>query len=158
MLIIMNLIQRLIVCFFLIAAGTMLAESNQHHESLGVLKGELSLPSGLFRGHPFILAYSATDGEKIIPVKEKASIATYEVRLKPGVYYIFVALDGYEPTCHVAEIDPDRVVEYNPTLGHPLELKIKDYFGSPEGTVQNWRVPIRTRPISPPQSDPQPPQ
>ena len=156
-------IKKVILLLLLIHAALTISSSSEDAGqptggSFGVLKGKLTIPLGLFRGQPFILAYSATYGEKVIPVEEKGSIAKYEVRLKPGVYYIFVALDGYEPTCHVAEVDPDKVVEYNPRLGAPLEIKIKDYFSRPEGKVETWQAPIVTRPISPPQTNPRPPQ
>ena len=145
--------------FSLGIACTMFAQSSYHSSeqtsaSTGVLKGELSLPSGLARPHLFILAYNTTYGGEVIPAKEYESTERFEVNLRPGLYYVVVHVSGYEPTCHVLRIEAGKVVEYNPKAGAPLQ--IDDYYGTTtEGPA--YPVPLGRRPAQPsPPSNPQP--
>jgi hypothetical protein len=112
--------------------------SNTAQEPAGILRGEMSLPSGLFRPHPFILAYSASFGAQTIPADEHGFTARFEVKLRPGTYYIFVALDGWEPTCYVAEIVAGEVIVYNPKLGPAI--MITEYGPAPVRT-EFWQLP-----------------
>jgi hypothetical protein len=118
--------------FFFTVGGIVSAQSSSRseQEATGVLKGELPIPPGLARPHPFILAYSAVYGEQVIPVEEQSLTARFEVRLRPGIYYLFFALDGYEPTCHVADIGSGEIVLYNPKRGEPI--LINDYVTPPK--------------------------
>jgi hypothetical protein len=143
----------IVVVFF--AAGAMAYgqfAQRSEQETEGVLKGEFALPAGIVRPHPFILAYSATYGEQVLPVEERSLTARFDVKLKPGTYYLFVALDGYEPTCHVADILAGEVVLYNPKLGKPITII--------EYTVKPKKVDLQTplRHVQSPTVTPIPPQ
>ena len=144
-----------VAVFFVTTGGMASAQFSSHHmqETEGVLKGEMPLPSGLYRPRPFILAYSAAYGEQVIPVQEESLKARFEVKLKPGVYYLFFVLDGYEPTCHVAYIDPGEVVSYNPKQGEPI--LILDYI-SATPKREYFQMPLRQ--IQLPTVYPLPPQ
>jgi hypothetical protein len=86
--------------------------------------GEGGVSQEATRATPFILAYSAEYGEQKIPVDDEGAIARFAIRLRPGIYYLFVVLDGYEPTCHVADIGAGEVVLYNPTIGNPVVTNV----------------------------------
>jgi hypothetical protein len=141
---------------FLTIGGRVSADSSSNSERVatGVLKGEMSLPTGLARPHPFIVAYSAVYGEQVIPVKEHLLTAQFEVRLRPGIYYLFFVLDGYEPTCHVAEILAGEVASYNPKQGQPI--LIKEYTTSPNKKKIDLQTPLRQTEL--PTASPLPPR
>ena len=141
--------------FFLAISCTTFAQFPTYplKELPGVLKGNLTLPGGLARPHPFILAYSAAYGEQDIPVEEDGLTARFAINLKPGIYYLFVALDGYEPTCHVADISGGEVVVYNPKLGP--DILIKEYIRAVPTVVQ---LPLFGRPLPALELSPLPPK
>jgi hypothetical protein len=130
-----------VAALFLTTIGLSYANSSSPSQQVptGILKGELHFPEGRAGSHPFLLAYNAAYGEQVIPLQEHDLTAGFEIKLKAGTYYLFVALDGYEPTCHVAEILEGQVVVYNPTL-EPGGM-ISDYYVPIVKTI--WQLPLR---------------
>lgn len=112
------------------------------HIATGILKGELRFPEGRAGTHPFLLAYSAASGELVIPLQEHDWTAGFEIVLRPGIYYLFAALEGYEPISHVVEILEGQVVVYSPQL-EPSGL-ILEYTRAPSRI--NWQLPLRRPP------------
>jgi hypothetical protein len=130
-----------VAALFLTAIVPSYAGSSSRSEQVptGILKGEIQLPAGSGRPHPFILAYNAASGEQVIPLQEHDLTAGFEIALRPGIYYLFAALEGYEPISHIVEILEGQVVVYNPQL-EPGDL-ITEYTRAPSKII--WQLPLR---------------
>ena len=125
------------------APCTVLAQPSPQdkQENIGVFKGGI-LPDVPPQLYPFILAYSTVYGEQIIPVQEHDSTAEFEVKLRANTYYLFLALDGYERTCSVAEIRAGETTFYDFQLGR--QIWITEYLPGVV-TKKIWPIPLLTR-------------
>jgi len=101
------------------------------------------------RPRAFILVYNAAYGEQTISVEEREAIGRFEVDLKPGAYYVFVALDGYEPTCRVVRITAGKVAEYNPEVGPAVEIEDRYCTATRVilGTIPLSKPPVIEQPV-----------
>lgn len=110
---------------FLIVTLVMARPTDRRKKAMatGVLKGQMPSQAGLVRPRPFVLAYNPEYGGLPIPVEPHESNWRFEIKLKPGRYSIFVALEGFEPTCNIVQISAGVVTEYEPKLIGDPELE-----------------------------------
>lgn len=109
------LIVQLLACGLTVSAATARSEASK-----GILDGDVA---DAIEGAPissaFVLIHRG-GGSRDTVVRLEPS-GKFQVPLAPGRYDIFVAADGFVPTCKVVEIVSDQTTQFSPRLRADVE-------------------------------------
>jgi Carboxypeptidase regulatory-like domain len=109
------LIVQLVVCCLIASAAAARSEASK-----GILDGDVA---DAIEGAPissaFVLIHRG-GGSRDTVVRLEPS-GKFQLPLTPGRYDIFIAADGFVPTCKVVEIVSDQTTQFSPRLRADVE-------------------------------------
>ena len=101
---------------FLLCPVTSPQQTQTAGTSEGILTGVVA---DKFKNAPirsaFIYVYGGTRQGDFVPKVD--SRGRFRVSLSPSLYSVFVAAEGFAPTCAVVQVNAGKTTDYNPRLG-----------------------------------------